>query len=140
MWTISLIVLSVFLVVAVLPWSRRQPEIPGPKGTPLIGHLRELLRPDFHRVLSEWAIIYGGIYRISILGLPGVVVSDPQAVAQVLGRDTCSAIPKHLASYQQLNLLWGSLRQYSIFTGPNTELWRAVRKAVSPCFSSANVR
>ncbi len=140
MWITSVVLISLILVAAILPWLRRQPVIPGPKGTPLIGHLREVLRPDFHRILSEWASVYGGIYRINILGLPGVVVSDPQAVAQVLGRDTGSAIPKHLASYQQLNLLWGSLRQYSIFTGSNTELWRAVRKAVSPCFSSAKVR
>ncbi len=140
MWLSIATALIAFIVVAVLLGFRNAPQVNGPRGLPILGHLRELLRPDFHRVLSDWADVYGGIYRISILGLPGVVVSDPQAIAQVLGRDTGTAVPKHLASYQQLNLLWGSLGQHSIFTGSNTDLWRAVRKAVSPCFSSANVR
>ena len=140
MWIAVLTVAFVLAFLAKLFKIRTGSHIPGPKGTPFLGHLQELLRPNFHRVLSDWADVSGGIYKISILGLPGVVVSDPQAIAQVLGRDTGTAVPKHLASYQQLNLLWGSLGQHSVFTGTNTDLWRAVRKAVSPCFSSANVR
>ena len=101
----------------------------------------QLLRPDFHRVLTAWSKQYGGVYRISILGLPGVVVSEPRAVARVLGRDgALKEVPKHLSSYGQLNLLWGSAEQYSIFTGLSTDTWRLVRKAVSPCFSSQNIR
>ena len=140
MWIVVVTVVFVLALLASRVRARLESQIPGPKGTPFLGHLQDLLRPNFHRVLSDWADLYGGIYKISILGLSGVVVSNPQAIAQVLGRDTGTAVPKHLASYQQLNLLWGSLGQHSVFTGTNTDLWRAIRKAVSPCFSSANVR
>jgi cytochrome P450 len=131
-----------FIVFCLARNNRRQIlGLKGPRGTPILGNLRELLRPNFHRVLSDWAEQYGGVYGIRILGLDGVVVSDPDAVAEILGRErTSSEIPKHQLSYKQLNLLWGKVDQHSIFTGQNTERWRSTRKAVSPCFSSANVR
>jgi cytochrome P450 len=136
--------IAIGAILAVLGYLHRQSQgrgMPGPPGHPIIGHLLQLLRPDFHRVLSRWAEKYGGVYRISILGLQGVVVSDPEAIARVLGRDRgITEIPKHLASYSQLNLLWGDVHQHSIFTGPTSETWRLVRRAVSPCFSSANIR
>lgn len=39
--------------------------IPGPwrHALPLLGNLLEVLRPDFHRVLLQWADQYGGIVR-----------------------------------------------------------------------------
>ena len=141
---IAAIVLLVCFIVLVRRWNRwggtgNHQQMPGPPGTFLLGHITQLLRPDFHRVLTAWSVQYGGVYRISILGLPGVVVSEPRAVARVLGRDL-KDVPKHISSYKQLNLLWGSAEQYSIFTGLSTDTWRLVRKAVSPCFSSQNIR
>ena len=108
-------------------------QIPGPPGTPLLGHLLQILRPDFHRTLTAWSEEYGGVYRISILGLAGIVVSEPGAIARVLGRDGLTQeIPKHLASYKQLNLLWGSEQQHSIFTGLSTDTWRLDGKLCLP--------
>lgn len=139
-WLIATCIIS-----AVLSFLYRQSRggrrIPGPPGHPIIGHLLHILQPSFHRMFSAWSKEYGGIYGIRVLGLQGLVVSDPEAIAQVLGRDKGVAeIPKHLASYSQLNLLWGGVQQHSIFTGPTSEIWRLVRRAVSPCFSSANIR
>ena len=120
---------------------QRLSSLSGPPGAPFIGNLYDLLRSDFHRVLNHWAEQYGGLYKIDLLGLQGVVVSDPSAIAQILGRVRGSSeIPKHTLSYKQLNLLWGDIDQYSIFTGHSTELWKTVRKALSPCFSPASIR
>ena len=136
-----LIVLVSYVVHSIVRRSLATIRLPGPPGIPFIGHLQQVLQPNFHRILSAWSERYGGIYSISILGLQGVVVSDPEAIAQVLGRDGSeNEVPKHLASYAQLNLLWGGVHQHSIFTGLSTNTWRLVRRAVSPCFSTANIR
>ena len=95
------IVLLVCFIVLVRCWTRwggtgNQRQMPGPPGTFLLGHIMQLLRPGFHRVLTAWSKQYGGVYRISILGLPGVVVSEPQAVAHVLGKNALlKDVPKH---------------------------------------------
>ena len=140
-----IIVLLIVLIATIVHRTFRRASagtcIPGPPGSPVIGHLQQILQPHFHRILSAWSEQYGGIYSISILGLQGVVVSDPEAIAQVLGRGRSeNEVPKHLASYSQLNMLWGGLHQRSIFTDLSTSTWRLVRRAVSPCFSTANIR
>ncbi|KAK9812852.1 hypothetical protein WJX72_004712 [[Myrmecia] bisecta] len=114
--------------------------MPSPPRKLIVGHMLDVLAPNFHRVFTRWAGQYGGIYRISVMGFPGVVVSDPEAVSHILGRAGCIDLPKHTASYQVLDLLWGNKGAHSIFTSLSNEDWRDVRKAVSSSFSSVNVR
>lgn len=79
-------------------------QLRGPPSRPIVGHLLELLSPSFHRTLSSWAGRYGTVYRINILGLPGLVVSDPAIVSQVLGRHGHD-LPKNVQSYHTLDLV-----------------------------------
>ena len=79
-------------------------EMPSPPAKFLTGHMTQLLAPNFHRVFTAWAQTYGTTYRISILGFPGVVVSDPTAIGQLLGYGTdAGELPKSVDSYQQLD-------------------------------------
>ena len=79
-------------------------KIPMPPVKALTGHMTQLLAPNFHRVFTAWAETYGTVYRISILGFPGVVVSDPAIIGQLLGYGTEGGeLPKNVDSYQQLD-------------------------------------
>jgi hypothetical protein len=118
------------------------PRMPGPRGRPLVGNLADMLRPNFHKVLARWAATYGEVFRISILGLDGVVVASPEAVGAVLGLGgpAGSEVPKHAQSYWSLDVLWGNGSTHTVITGLSTDTWKTVHRAVAPCFSSLAVR
>ena len=118
------------------------PRMPGPRGRPLVGNLADMLRPNFHKVLARWAATYGEVFRISILGLDGVVVASPEAVGAVLGLrgPAGSEVPKHAQSYWSLDVLWGNGSTHTVITGLSTDTWKTVHRAVAPCFSSLAVR
>jgi hypothetical protein len=102
--------------------------LPGPTGSWLLGQLREIVRPDHHRTLSRWAAQYGGIYRMRLAFInvrppapapppapraaadapraQAVVVTDPQLIAAVLGKDT--EVEKSVAGvYSHFNIVSG---------------------------------
>ena len=113
--------------------------MPGPRGRWGSGNLADILQPHFHRVMSRWAAKYGEVYRVQVLGLNGVVVACPETIQRLFGRGN-DDIPKHVGSYWHLDILWSEGRTHSIFTDLATDSWRAVRRAVAPCFSTAAVR
>ena len=131
-------VIIILVLVILVAWKARQPS-QGPWGWPIVGHLPYLLQRDFHRVIRSWSDSYGAVYGMHILGMPGVVVSDPASIGLVLCRTVNRPeVPKHTASYRELNVLWGG--RSSIFTSNNDETWRLVRNSVASAFSSAMMR
>lgn len=123
-------------------WRRRLldlPRMPGPPGHWATGNLSDILRPDFHRVMARWATLYGEVYKVKVLGLHGVVAACPSTIQRLFGRGE-GDIPKHVGSYWHLDILWSEGRTHSIFTDLATDSWRAVRRAVAPCFSASAVR
>lgn len=131
-------IIVALLLVAYLTLRHRHPTY-GPWGWPIVGHLPYLLQKDFHRVLRSWSERYGAVYKIHILGMNGVVVSDPASISLVLCRTVDrTEVPKHTSSYRELNVLWGG--RPSIFTSDSDETWRLVRKSVASAFSSAMMR
>ena len=106
------------------------------------GHGADLAGPSFHITLCAWSDALGGVFALrGPLGTRGIVVASPADVAAVLGaRGTGeTAAPKWTPAYGELNRLWGG--RASLFTaGPESPTWRAVRRAVAPCFSAAASR
>ena len=79
--------------------------IPGPTGHYIYGNLRDLLRRDYHKRLAAWSREYGPIYRISVMGVQGLVVAEPRIITSILGRDRdFRAVPK-LKAYQELDMV-----------------------------------
>ena len=143
----------------------RLPLAPGSLGW-LRGHVPLLLAPDFHRSMCRWSdeLGGGGVFAVALpFGDRGVVVTDPAAVAAVLGaRHGCAggeedaagskasggeqlpsypfeALPKYSPAYGVLDALWGGAP--SVFTASGkTARWAAVRKGVAPAFSVAASR
>ena len=79
--------------------------IPGPPGHIVFGHLRDLLHRDYHRKFGAWSREYGTIFRINVMGVQGLVISEPRVIASLLGQDRgVAALPK-LQAYQQLDMV-----------------------------------
>lgn len=100
----------------------------------MVGNILECLRPDFHRVLLEWADKYGGIYRMKFLWHDTVVVTDPAALAAIMGRGPGS-IDKAALAYAPINRMCDPHGNPNLLTSAATESWKLIRKAVAVSFS-----
>ncbi|KAF8057861.1 CYP97C1 [Scenedesmus sp. PABB004] len=124
-------------LLALLFSLRRTPtydldKIPGPwkKALPLVGNVLDCLRPDFHRVLLEWADTYGGIYRMKFLWHDTLIVTDPAALAGIMGRGD-AAIDKAALAYAPINKMCDPHGNANLLTSAATDSWKAIRKAVA---------
>ncbi|GBF93726.1 cytochrome P450 [Raphidocelis subcapitata] len=138
--------LSVALAALWLLESIRRPshdldKIPGPwrSALPVVGNVLECLRPDFHRVLLKWADDYGGIVRVKFLWKDALIVTDPAALATIMGRGE-GALDKAAGVYATINYMCDPHGAPNLLTGAATDSWRAVRRAVAASFSAANIR
>jgi hypothetical protein len=110
--------------------------IPGPwqQAWPIIGNLLDCLRPDFHRVLLGWADKYGGITRVQFLNQPALIVTDPAALAGIMGRGE-GAMDKAALAYAPINRMCTPHGEVNMLTSAADDSWKAVRKAVAVSFS-----
>ncbi|KAF5828281.1 cytochrome P450, partial [Dunaliella salina] len=106
---------------------------------PVLGNALEVVRPDFHRLLLEWANKYGGIYRVKVLWMEGLVVTDPAAVAAICGRGA-EGLDKADIVYSPINQMCTPRAHPNLLTSPADNKWKAVRKAVAVSFSANNIR
>ena len=77
----------------------------GPKGHLLFGHLRDLLCSDYHRKIACWAAEYGPIFLVNVMGVKGLVISDPSVIATLLGRERGVPAAPKLRAYQELDMV-----------------------------------
>lgn len=59
-------------------------DLPGPRGVPLLGNLRQIQPGRFHRNMEDWAREFGPIYRFTMLKRSFVVVSRRDTIASML--------------------------------------------------------
>eukprot|EP00198_Chlamydomonas_reinhardtii_P005393 XP_001694729.1 cytochrome P450 [Chlamydomonas reinhardtii] len=100
----------------------------------VLGHVKHLLRKDYHRVILGWAKQYGRIFKLRILNEWTVVITDPAAAAQVL-----ATVPGRTHNYKHIDEVLGGPGKISMFGTPDEVHWRNARKATAPAFSMANV-
>lgn len=103
------------------------------------GNIPHLMRPDYHVQALEWANKYGGICRFSLGGQWIVLVSDPQLVAQLLGRGP-NSLPRKCIGYSFFDMATNHLGLRSFFTTTDEEQWALIRKGTAQAFSQANIR
>eukprot|EP00878_Enallax_costatus_P001345 GHUV01001492.1.p1 GENE.GHUV01001492.1~~GHUV01001492.1.p1 ORF type:complete len:559 (+),score=128.36 GHUV01001492.1:1110-2786(+) len=134
------------LLLAVYLYINRKPKfdldkIPGPwrNAKPVVGNILECLRPDFHRKLLDWSNTYGGIYRLKFLWQDALVVTDPVALAAIMGRGE-GAMDKAALVYSPINKMCDPHGNANLLTSAADDTWKAIRKAVAVSFSMQNIR
>jgi cytochrome P450 len=59
-------------------------DLPGPKGLPLLGNLRQIDPHRFHLTMENWAREFGPVYHFSLVKRQFVVISDRDTIATIL--------------------------------------------------------
>jgi cytochrome P450 len=115
---------------------RTRAEVPGPRGSLLLGIARELRR-DQLRTYETLMAEYGDLVRL-VVGPPGLrrvlyMVTDPAGVEQVLGAEP-GRYTKDTPFYQEIAAHLGD----GLLTSEG-EQWRLQRRIVAPLFSRRRV-
>lgn len=140
--------LAVFLVAAAVAvtWLMREDrldmdKVPGPwrKALPVVGNLLDLITPNHHRQLLAWTNTFGGIYRLKIPFEDVLIVTDPPAVAAIMGRGDRS-LDKSQAAYGPVSQMVSPHGHPNLLTSASDDTWKKVRKAVAVSFSMRNIR
>jgi hypothetical protein len=85
-------------------------------------------------VLLGWSDKYGGIVRAQFLHQPALIVTDPAALAAIMGRDE-GAMDKAALAYAPINRMCTPHGDANLLTSAADDSWKAVRKAVAVSFS-----
>ncbi|KAK4212170.1 cytochrome P450 [Rhypophila decipiens] len=102
----------------------------GPPGLPLIGNLHQLPKTGAHRLFTEWAKTYGGIFSLKMGPALAVVITDRQIVKDLL--DKKSAIySDRPPSYVSHDLITKGDHLLVMKYG---ETWRSFRRAIHQFF------
>ncbi|KAL4458668.1 hypothetical protein ABPG75_013533 [Micractinium tetrahymenae] len=116
-------------------------KLPGPPAASLLlGHLKQVNVQNVHRFFQDNTQRYGasGMWRLRLLHQRIVVLSDPTLIQAVLSRK--SELPKAFEVYSSTDELFGPNAHPSLFSTPDNEEWKMVRKATAPAFSLDNIR
>jgi cytochrome P450 len=104
--------------------SRRIDDLPGPKGRPLIGSVRDISARPFHQVLEGWAREFGPLFRFRIMGKRFVATAERESIAAVL-RDR----PEMMRRASRTSTMLEEVGTRGLFTAEGEE-WRRQRKLV----------
>jgi cytochrome P450 len=102
--------------------ARRIADLPGPKGLPLLGNLRQIQPGRFHRNMEDWAREFGPIYRFTMVRRSFVVVADRGLIASIL-RDRPDTFRRSTRTARMLE----EAGTRGLFTAEGEE-WRRQRK------------
>ncbi|KAG8689325.1 hypothetical protein FRC11_003154 [Ceratobasidium sp. 423] len=83
MWILLISIIFVAIIIGLM--KQRSSSLPsGPPGVPFLGNVLEIRNaPCFWLKLEEYALKYGGIFTIRLLGRPAIVISDPDVVTEL---------------------------------------------------------
>ncbi|GLC34196.1 hypothetical protein PLESTM_000168400 [Pleodorina starrii] len=122
--------------LSCLPLRRKLRQVPGPPGHFLLGHIFDLIANPVHQQLAKWTEEYGPIYKIGLPGAMAVILTEPEAVATVI---KVERYDKSAMTYKFMEKITRDTHP-NIVTVPTASYHRAIRKAVTPAFSTANLR
>lgn len=143
LWSLAFAAFSVVLYFCSREETYDLDKIPGPwkNGWPLLGNLRELLTYDYHRTLLDYADMYGGIVRLRVLWVDAIMVTEPRAVAKIMGSlSREGAIDKAATTYGPVNEMVEAHGCRNLLTSLSDEQWKITRKAMAVAFSQSNIQ
>ncbi len=109
-------------------------QLPGPKGLPVFGNLFQIDLNELHRILEDWAGLYGDIYLFRLANKPIVVIGDSELVQTVL-RDR----PQHYRRIRSIETVARELGTHGVFSAEG-EQWEKHRLLTMQAFKPDNLR
>ncbi|KAG1661361.1 hypothetical protein FOA52_002475 [Chlamydomonas sp. UWO 241] len=103
------------------------------------GNIQWFISQDVHRRFAKKAQELGPVYRIRMAVNVMVVVNDAAEAARICMRGD-SFMDKATVAYNGLNLAATGPITTNLITCHTDDQWKLLRKAVSLCFSSSNVK
>jgi cytochrome P450 len=131
----SLGLVAAFAVGLILFFKRKDPlsHIPGPPGLPLLGNAHQISLSGFVKCFETWALQYGGMYKVNLVGTPVLVVSDINALLEIhKRRPDCFSRDK--GSQKAL----GELGFGGLFIAEGEE-WKLQRPLIANCLNQKRV-
>mmetsp|Transcript_30318 Transcript_30318/g.67212 ORF Transcript_30318/g.67212 Transcript_30318/m.67212 type:complete len:507 (+) Transcript_30318:261-1781(+) len=114
-------------------------KIPSPPAASwLFGHISFMTSERAPYLAHEYAKALGPIYRLRLAHMNMVVVTDHREEARLCNRgdDYLDKAPAMYTPFDYLQIP----PIPDLVSHPTHDLWKAIRKAVSPCFSPSNLR
>ncbi|MCU6497605.1 cytochrome P450 [Rugamonas sp. A1-17] len=106
------------------PELRSIADLPGPKGRPLVGNVRDINRRPLHQALEDWSRQFGTMYRFRVMRKTILATSDRDQIASLL-RDRPDAVRRSSRTTDMLN----EVGTRGLFTAEGED-WRRQRKLV----------
>jgi cytochrome P450/nitrite reductase/ring-hydroxylating ferredoxin subunit len=121
--------------VAEAPRVIRQPrDLPGPKGSMLLGNAGQLETDTIHNTLEAWAEEFGPVYTLRVANRRMVVISDPELIATALRER-----PDVYRRGRRLAPIFKDLGLDGVFSA-EAEAWRPQRKLAMRALSHRNLK
>lgn len=113
---------------------RYPPQLPGPKGLPLIGNFLQIKLPRLHLILEKWADSYGNIYQFKLFNKTVVVISDIDLIQNILRKR-----PETFRRISSIERVARELGTHGVFSAEGTQ-WQRQRPLVMQAFRTENLR
>ncbi len=110
-------------------------DLPGPRGLPLLGNLRQIDRTRVHASVEQWGHEFGPIFRFSLGRRQFLVLTDHEAIGQVL-RDR----PDGYRRTTRLSEIWNEMGMPSGVFGAEGDSWQRQRRMVMAGFDPKHVK
>jgi cytochrome P450 len=129
---------AILLTTIVYLWYKLRPtrlssKLPSPKGIPLFGNALQLNPKEAPKQLERWAMEYGTLYKLNLLGKETLVMSDIHEIGNLLKKR-----PEEFSRFQSLSKVINDFGLAGLFTLEGAE-WKESRNIIAPSLAPARV-
>ncbi len=109
-------------------------DLKSPKGSFLLGNLKEFKQKNKHRILEDWAKEYGELYTIKLAAKTILVSADTDVNATILKQR-----PTKFRRFSKINEIFLEMGLHTVFNAEG-EHWKKQRKPVTEALSVKKVK
>jgi cytochrome P450 len=109
-------------------------QIPGPKGSFLLGNLSDFKLEKIHHFLQQTAQTYGSLSRIRLANQHAIIISNPDTVQQCLKRR-----PDAFKRYSAIETVFAEMGIEGVFSAEG-DRWKRHRELIMPAFKPAQIK
>lgn len=87
---IAVAITTLFLINELYRWSVRIRGIPGPRGLPLLGNLRQIAKTSPPEQYRLWSLKYGPFFQVQLGNVPILVINSAEVAKRLLIRESAA--------------------------------------------------